>query len=110
MQLLGGHWVALQSAAWVAMVVSYAAQEQSLAGALEKTFDGEHPCGLCKVVQRGQDEEQKQEIAKVTGKLDAVLAPAMQLPEPREKAQDFFVVLASAVARHSVPPTPPPLA
>ena len=109
-QLLGGHWLALQSVAWMGMVVNFAAQEESLSGALEKTFDGAHPCGLCKVVQRGQGEEKKQEVAKTLLKLDAVLAPAAKLPLPREMARDFPTIAVAAAARELSPPTPPPLA
>jgi hypothetical protein len=56
---LGGHWMALQSVAWVRMISQYA-REGSLAGALVKTFDGRHPCALCRVVQQGRQQEQEQ--------------------------------------------------
>jgi hypothetical protein len=52
---LGLHWTVLQSAAWVGMVVSYS-QDGTVLDALQKTFDGEHPCPLCKLVERGTAE------------------------------------------------------
>ncbi len=55
---LGGHWMALQSVAWVRMIGQYA-HEGSLASALCKTFDGRHPCALCHVVQQGREQEQR---------------------------------------------------
>lgn len=58
--MLGGHWVALQSVAWVRMIVQYA-QEDSLASALARTFDGEHPCEMCLAIQQGRQQEQQQE-------------------------------------------------
>jgi hypothetical protein len=109
-QLLGGHWAALQSVAWFGMVVSFASQEESIAGALEKTFDGDHPCGLCKAVQQGHQEEQKQDSAKVTVKFDAVLAMGFKLPLPREEVRRFFPAAEQAAVRTLSPPVPPPLA
>jgi len=56
---VGGHWALLQTAAWAGMFVSHA-QQGSLVEALSKTFDGEHPCALCKVVKRGHGEQTNQ--------------------------------------------------
>ena len=47
----GGHWALLQSVAWVTMAARYS-QDSVLAEVLEKTFDGHHPCELCKLVQK----------------------------------------------------------
>jgi hypothetical protein len=57
MAMLGGHWAALQSVAWVRMIVSYA-QHDSLRTALAKTFDGRHPCALCLAIEKGRQQEQ----------------------------------------------------
>ena len=56
---LGGHWMALQSVAWVRMISQYSRQG-SLASALCKTFDGRHPCDLCRSIQHGRQQEQKE--------------------------------------------------
>jgi hypothetical protein len=70
----GGHWALLQVGAWAGMVVSYS-QTDSLADALVKTFDGEHPCKLCKVVKEGRKAEQEKPVTlKVEQKLDFFLA------------------------------------
>ncbi|HEY2951339.1 MAG TPA: hypothetical protein VGK40_02085 [Verrucomicrobiae bacterium] len=50
---IGGHWAVLQTAAWVGMVISYS-QDSPLKEAVVKTFDGRHPCKLCKAVQAGK--------------------------------------------------------
>ena len=47
--VIGMHWVILQSVAWTGMIIVYS-QTAPLREALAKTFDGEHPCGLCKAV------------------------------------------------------------
>jgi hypothetical protein len=104
---IGGHWAFLQTVAWLGMVVSYS-QEATLGAALEKTFDGKHPCSLCRVVQAGKQKEHKDVSLKVETKLDFWLtraASALDSP-PR------FVVLPagpdSVEPRSESPPKPPP--
>jgi hypothetical protein len=58
LQLLGGHWVILQMGAWAGMAVSYSQQSGLLAG-LSQTFDGEHPCPVCKAIECGKKREEK---------------------------------------------------
>jgi hypothetical protein len=104
---LGAHWILLQSVAWVGMVITYS-QQTSLDQALAKTFDGKHPCRLCKAVQEGKQSEQQQERLKVEHKLDFLCAaivpwfypPAMELPSVRPS-------LPLRECLHP-PPVPPP--
>jgi hypothetical protein len=42
---LGLHWTVLQSIAWTTMLADHL-RADSLAEAVQKTFDGEHPCCL----------------------------------------------------------------
>ncbi len=52
------------------MVVSFS-QTESLSVALQKTFDGEHPCKMCKIVKQGRKAEQeKPATLKLETKLD----------------------------------------
>jgi hypothetical protein len=104
---IGLHWAFLQSIAWVGMVVSYA-ETSTLKEALAKTFDGKHPCSLCKEIEQGKRSE-KQPARQIEGKkLDFI-----------GNRQDFvfadptsFHLLpsfdASAVSRPARPPVPPP--
>ena len=64
LQISGGHWTVLQSVAWVGMVVSYTQADDSLATAVEKTFDGQHPCNLCEVVKDGREADREQDLQK----------------------------------------------
>ena len=66
LQICGGHWVALQSLAWTEMLVKYSQQAQ-LAEAVAKTFDGQHPCALCRTIEQGKKSERHApvELAKV---------------------------------------------
>src|SRR5438876_205799 len=70
---IGGQWVILQSVAWVGMAVSYS-RDSTLTEALLKTFDGQHPCKLCKVVQEGKNAEKKRNAQKQFTKLDLFVA------------------------------------
>jgi hypothetical protein len=58
LQILGGHWAFLQAGAWVSMILCYS-QTVELKTAITQTFDGEHPCPICKTIQEGKKQEQK---------------------------------------------------
>ena len=104
---VGGHWAILQSVAWIGMAVSYS-QDSTFKEALVKTFDGQHPCQLCKALRDGKKSESRHTLLKVETKLDFWLArgatllypppPLLVLPPP----SDF------ALVRFESPPTPPP--
>jgi len=104
---LGGHWAILQSVAWVTMVASYS-QTAPLKAALVKTFDGEHPCSICKFVANGKKSERKQQTQKLLTKLDFFLTsnPVRLFPPVPDALH--FMPPPSAGARSVAPPTPPP--
>jgi|ERR1700677_1245610 len=54
----GGHWMVLQSVAWTTMIIANA-QNEDLGHALHNTFDGQHPCDLCKCIKKARDAEKK---------------------------------------------------
>ena len=57
----------LQSVAWLGMSVSYSLDTGSVAKGLEMTFDGEHPCRLCRALSKGEEtgrQQPKQDILK----------------------------------------------
>lgn len=109
---IGLHWAVIQSAAWVTMVVSYS-KTTTVVKALENTFDGEHPCALCKAVQKGaasddENEKSKQEASAKIKKLDRLLAKAELLTPPSQGDVDFQPFSQSAVSRSIEPHVPPP--
>jgi len=104
---LGGHWAILQSVAWMTMVAGYS-QTAPLKEALVKTFDGEHPCPICKFVDKGKKSEQKQDTQKLLTKLDFVLASTTAGLFPPVSEAFHFTPPPSAGARSDIPPTPPP--
>lgn len=66
---LGLHWSLLQSIAWTGMLFEFAA-DSPVSEALERTFDGKHPCRLCKLVREGREKESRQAGTSITAKLD----------------------------------------
>lgn len=108
MASIGLHWALLQSVAWAGMVVDYS-RNTSLAEALSRTFDGQHPCRMCCLIREAQKQEKKQDIQVTTVKLEApapvpsadfgfAARPILPLPG--------FVTPASAAL--DAPPLPPP--
>jgi hypothetical protein len=71
---IGLHWAFLQSVAWVGMVVSYS-QNSGISAALEKTFDGKHPCALCNAIAEGKKSEKKPEAASLANKFEFSYSP-----------------------------------
>ena len=103
---VGLHWELLQSIAWVKMVVSYSSAAP-LKEALEKTFDGKHPCALCNEIAKGKQSE-KQSIPTVAKKFEfSYSATLFVFTAPSSYWQaDLPEASASSLAR--TPPVPPP--
>jgi len=107
---IGGHWALLQSVAWAGMLVSYS-QQAGLAQAVKMTFDGQHPCRLCRAIEESRAEEQ-QEIPPATvtlnNDLKLDLPPSAILlhhpPHPHVAAQ----AVLQPSSRNALPELPPP--
>jgi hypothetical protein len=106
-QLLGGHWAVMQTVAWTGMLIENARTE-SLGEALVKTFDGSKPCPLCLAVKAGRESEEKQDVAKLLVKIEAILASQVALPARAEVARRFFIVGLADREVSVAPITPPP--
>jgi hypothetical protein len=65
----GTHWLALQSAAWTAMLAKNL-QSASWYQAVERTFDGKHPCCLCRQIAAAKQSEKKSDLQVEVKKLD----------------------------------------
>jgi hypothetical protein len=103
----GSHWLLLQSVAWTTMLAGNL-QSDSFVDAVEKTFDGRHPCCMCKEISAGKKSEKKTEFAPTVPKLEFVLKRmAFVFAAPR----DFTMQSESPVLIRETlqkPPTPPP--
>jgi hypothetical protein len=65
----GSQWVVLQSVAWAGMIVTYS-EKAPLAVALKETFDGKHPCPLCKAIAAAKKAGKKNEFTLQVKKLE----------------------------------------
>lgn len=74
---LGLQWTLLQTVAWTGMIFAYS-RDNSIRQALSMTFDGQHPCCLCKVIKQGRAAEKQQENEAPLNKL----TPAMLWQPP----------------------------
>jgi len=67
--MLGAHWVLLQTVAWTTMLADNL-HSNSFHEAVAKTFDGKHPCPLCKAIAAGKQSEKKTEFLFQAQKLE----------------------------------------
>jgi len=103
----GTHWIALQTIAWTTMLAANLTTS-SFTEAVSDTFDGEHPCCMCKAIEAGKKAEKKSEAVAPVLK--------MEYPPATEKivlfAPSRFQLLPQnhffADAVSSRPPFPPP--
>jgi hypothetical protein len=104
---IGLHWAFLQVVAWTGMVVTYS-QTAPVSEAVAKTFDGRHPCKLCKEIDQAKKSEKRNEYKLEPSKFEFRFVAAVftfQAPssfwltsETNENARSL---------NHS-PPVPPP--
>ena len=77
---LGPHWALLQTAAWAGMLLRYS-HDGSFMEAAAKTFDGRHPCAVCKIVAEGSAKEKSQEQKQLKPGLKLEFGPVWQAAE-----------------------------
>lgn len=104
---IGGHWVVLQTVAWGGMMMQYS-RTSGLTMAVEKTFDGQHPCDMCKTIAKTRQNEKKQEARVIVTKLDVFHQPAVKWFAPVVTERVEWIVDAASVLRAEVPSVPPP--
>lgn len=109
---IGGHWALIQSAAWAGMIVKYS-RDASLSVAIAKTFDGRHPCALCKLVDGAEKTPAPAKPATpgkdLQLKIDCLVetevnAPVVFASSSRSSEEES----SQAFARAERPQTPPP--
>ena len=104
---VGAQWTVLQTVAWATMLVNNL-RTQSVIEAMTHTFDGKHPCCLCKAIAAAKKSEKKNEFALELKKMEfppapenfAIIAPSQFQLLPQ--ADTFADSLTQK------PPTPPP--
>jgi hypothetical protein len=105
--ICGGHWIVLQGIAWGEMLVT-ALQGKTLVTAISQTFDGNHPCSICKSIQHDTAKQKRPEVQSSVAKLIFIL----------DRPQDWFPPVAIGArlpikqlvgfVRNEAPSVPPP--
>ncbi len=102
----GGHWAVLQTIAWTKMLADNL-QTATLEAALTKTFDGKHPCKLCKSIDAGKRAEKKADLPLEIKKLEFVSqCPVFVFSAPQDfRLVPVFASISDGLThRPSVPP------
>jgi len=103
---IGLHWAALQSVAWVGMLFNYA-HNGTVISAVEKTFDGRHPCPLCQAIEKGREQGKKQEFP-LGGKIDMDYRPQAVTVRPPVREFEWPRVAMQFAPVSGEPAVPPP--
>jgi len=104
---IGLHWTVLQVVAWAGMIVGYS-QEAPLREAVVKTFDGQHPCKLCKTIAKGKQSEKKTEYKFELSKLEFLYAPSRFIFSAPTSFREVRTANNTADLLTHSPPAPPP--
>jgi hypothetical protein len=92
---ISAHWALLQTVAWTTMLANNL-QSRSLHDAVTMTFDGQHPCPLCKAIAAAKKSEQKNQFSLERQKLEfppvegslVLTAPSpVEIPAPNTFAE-----------------------
>ena len=89
------------------MVVSYA-QEGSIGDALVKTFDGNHPCPLCKEIAKGKQSQKRSESAAAGKKFEFLFQPPGFLFATSSNGREMRWPNNAMRSLVRTPPVPPP--
>jgi len=104
---IGLNWAFLQAIAWANMVTVYS-RDVSLAVAISKTFDGKHPCMLCKSIAEGKRTEKKSKETNEVKKLEFPCAINFSLSGSIARYSPIlFEPSLGSILPHG-PPAPPP--
>ncbi len=104
---IGGHWAVLQTVAWTTMLAGNL-RDCSLTQAVQKTFDGQHPCALCKQISAGKKSEKKTEFQIELKKFEFTHAASRFLFSP---PTSFYTLSEGSDSRRHfahAPLVPPP--
>lgn len=104
----GTHWAVLQSVAWTTMLADNL-RTAPFREAVQRTFDGKHPCKLCHEISKGRAAEKQTEFPMwAARKLEFVsqrLVFVFAAPTHYRLVPEFF---SAGTDRPHRPPVPPP--
>ena len=103
----GLHWAALQTVAWSAMLASHL-RSQSMTESMVQTFDGLHPCCLCKAIAAAKQAEKKDAATAPVLKFEFPIYGETVIPTPPARFAQMQSGNSFAAFLSSKPPLPPP--
>jgi RNA polymerase subunit RPABC4/transcription elongation factor Spt4 len=115
LHLIAGPLGVMQVVAWSKMIKDYSQEKGLLTGVME-TFDGDHPCKMCKKISTSKQDEQKNPLIPQS-KLDMTskwfgMIPTMDLPSSNWRdaalATNFVAPVEGISQWGQAPPVPPP--
>ena len=105
---IGLQWALVQAAAWAGMIVSFS-KETTFARAVSMTFDGAHPCRICKAVREGEPKSQSSKRAPVIAKIDLAAPEHGVMIFDRGSVPSVVEYVTALSGRMTLrPPLPPP--
>ena len=104
---IGLHWAFLQAVAWTGMVISYS-QDRPVTEAVSDTFDGNHPCKLCKEIATDKRTEKKSQYKFESSKLKFAYSRAAYLHSMPAFLWEAPALEPSGNLLTHAPPSPPP--
>ena len=108
---IGGPLAVLQGVAWTTMIRDYS-RTGSVTAAVEKTFDGKHPCAMCKKIASQRSHEEKAPVSvKAEKKAEVFIAlGAAIVPLPIVRSFSYPPHPLVNLPEHlSAPPVPVPI-
>ena len=97
----------LQSVAWARMIVSFS-KSAPLEKALAMTFDGEHPCKLCKAIAKAKGSKNQKELQTGVSKIDLFCKVTAALLFPPNEPLRWGILSFEYPAFSEKPTAPPP--
>lgn len=107
----GGHWAMLQGVAWASMIRDYSSTG-SVTVAVQKTFDGKHPCALCKKIAAERTHEEKAPVTVKAEKKAEVFVASESAIVPLPIVRSFAYPphpFVNVPERFFAPPVPVPI-
>lgn len=104
---VGLHWMVLQSVGWTGMMIKFS-EHATFTEALAKTFDGKHPCDICKIVKKGRQTGHQSESVQLKLKVDFFVQTSRQFLFPAPVFPPTMADLPARSLSRQSPPSPPP--
>ncbi|HTW93928.1 MAG TPA: hypothetical protein VMD30_03975 [Tepidisphaeraceae bacterium] len=102
-------WDIMQSVAWASMLVNDF-RTQSILQSVEHTFDGRHPCPLCRAIAASRKSGKHSEFVAGQTRLEFLPSPAIVVIVTPERSEHVFAVIQVVDSLSRKPAVPPPRA